>query len=138
MQYGPKVVTNGLVLGYDASDRNSCLPNSLINMNSWTVSGGSVTGYNQNGATAENQRFAAANPWGHTGIVWGTFPLGQNDADGGWNTTDFNILSSKNLCYLIFLFYYWLNFHNKHIQKYKYLLLIRDNYFSLQRFFQHY
>ncbi len=95
MQYGPKVVTNGLVLGYDASDRNSCLPNSLINMNSWTVSGGSVTGYNQNGATAENQRFAAANPWGHTGIVWGTFPLGQNDADGGWNTTDFNIDNTK-------------------------------------------
>ena len=95
MQYGPKVVTNGLVLGYDASDRNSCLPNSLINMNNWTVSGGSVTGYNQNGATAENQRFAAANPWGHTGIVWGTFPLGQNNDDGGWNTTDFNIDNTK-------------------------------------------
>ena len=95
MQYGPKVVTNGLVLGYDASDRNSCLPNSLINMNNWTVSGGSVTGYNQNGATAENQRIAAANPWGHTGIVWGTFPLGQNNDDGGWNTTDFNIDNTK-------------------------------------------
>ena len=92
---GPQIVRTGLVLGLDASTRGSCLPNSLINMNNWTVSNGSVTGYNQNGDTAENQRSAASNPWGQTGIIWGTFPDGASNADGGWNTTDFNIDNTK-------------------------------------------
>lgn len=92
---GPQIVRNGLVLNLDASTRGSYLPNSLINMNNWTVSNGSVTGYNQNGDTAENQRSAASNPWGHTGIIWGTFPDGTSGADGGWNTTDFNIDNTK-------------------------------------------
>ena len=92
---GPQIVRSGLVLGLDASTRGSCLPNSLINMNNWTVSNGSVTGYNQNGDTAENQRSAASNPWGQTGIIWGTFPDGASNADGGWNTTDFNIDNTK-------------------------------------------
>jgi hypothetical protein len=95
MQYGPQIVKNGLVLGLDTADRNSILPNSLINMNNWTVSNGSVTGYNQNGDTAENQRSAAANPWGDTGIIWGTFQLAETNDDGGWNTTDFNIDNTK-------------------------------------------
>lgn len=92
---GPQIVRNGLVLNLDASTRGSYLPNSLINMNNWTVSNGSVTGYNQNGDTAENQRSAASNPWGQTGIIWGTFPDGTSGADGGWNTTDFNIDNTK-------------------------------------------
>ena len=92
---GPQIVRNGLVLGLDASARGSYLPNSLINMNNWTVSSGSVTGYGQNGATNENQRFAAANPWGHTGIIWGSFPSGNGNDDGGWNTDWFNIDNTK-------------------------------------------
>lgn len=92
---GPQIVKNGLVLGLDASARGSYLPNSLINMNYWTVSNGSVTGYGQNGATNENQRFAAANPWGNTGVVWGSFPDGSDFADGGWNTDWFNIDNTK-------------------------------------------
>jgi hypothetical protein len=96
MQYGPKIVTNGLVLALDASDRNSCLPNSLINMNNWTVGTGGVTNYNQNGnPSTENERFAAANPWGHTGIIWGSFPSGNGNDDGGWNTDWFNIDNTK-------------------------------------------
>ena len=92
---GPQIVRNGLVLGLNSSARGSYLPNSLINMNNWTVSNGSVTGYNQNGDTAENQRSAASNPWGDTGIIWGTFPDGTSGADGGWNTPDFNIDNTK-------------------------------------------
>ena len=96
MQYGPKIVTNGLVLALDALDRNSYLPNSLINMNNWTVGTGGVTNYNQNGNPAtENERFAAANPWGHTGIIWGSFPSGNGNDDGGWNTDWFNIDNTK-------------------------------------------
>ena len=93
---GPQIVRNGLVLNLDASARGSYLPNSLINMNNWVVGTGGVTNYNQNGNPAtENQRFAAANPWGHTGIIWGSFPSGNGNDDGGWNTTDFNIDNTK-------------------------------------------
>jgi len=93
---GPQVVKNGLVLALDSYARGSHLPNSLINMNNWTVGTGGVTGYNQNGNPAtENQRFAAANPWGHTGIIWGSFPSGNGYDDGGWNTDYFNIDNTK-------------------------------------------
>jgi len=93
---GPQIVRNGLVLNLDASARGSYLPNSLINMNNWVVGTGGVTNYNQNGNPAtENQRFAAANPWSHTGIIWGSFPSGNGNDDGGWNTTDFNIDNTK-------------------------------------------
>jgi hypothetical protein len=93
---GPQIVRNGLVLNLDASTRGSYLPNSLINMNNWVVGTGGVANYNPNGNPAtENQRFAAANPWGHTGIIWGSFPSGNGNDDGGWNTTDFNIDNTK-------------------------------------------
>jgi hypothetical protein len=92
---GPQIIKGGLVMLLDSYARGSYLPNSLINMNNWTVSNGSVTGYNQNGATAENQRSAASNPWGQTGIIWGTFPLGETNDDGGWNTDWFNIDNTK-------------------------------------------
>jgi len=92
---GPQIVRNALVLGLDSSARGSYLPNSLINMNNWTVSNGSVTGYDQNGDTAENQRSSATNPWGDTGVIWGTFPDGASNADGGWVTTPFNIDNTK-------------------------------------------
>lgn len=93
---GPQIVKNGLVLGLDSYARGSYLPNSLINMNNWSAGTGGVTGYNQNGnPSTENQRFAAANPWGHTGIIWGSFPSGNGNDDGGWNTDWFNIDNTK-------------------------------------------
>jgi hypothetical protein len=71
---GPQIVRNGLILGLDASARRSYLPNSLINMNNWTVSTGGVTGYNQNGQTNENQRTITTNPWVDSDVIWGSYP----------------------------------------------------------------
>ena len=96
MQYGPKIATNGLVLALDAADKNSYLKYSRINMSSWTISTGSVSGYGQNGSTSENQRILDTNPWGQSSIVWGSYPLGDNGADGGWETdNDFGIDKAK-------------------------------------------
>ena len=95
MQYGPKISTNGLVATFDAADRNSYLKNSLINMNNWTVSTGPVTGYPINGSSSENQRISATGPWGVADVVWGTYPLGDTGADGGWNTDSFNVDNTK-------------------------------------------
>lgn len=92
---GPQIVRNGLVLNLDASARRSYLPNSYINMNNWTVSNGSVTDYNQNGSTIENQRTLTTNPWGNNDIIWGSYPSGDGEADGGWSTSGINIDKSK-------------------------------------------
>jgi len=94
---GPQIVRSGLVLGLDSSARGSYLPNSLINMNNWTVGTGGVNGYNPNQSNAnENQRFSGTNPWNETGIIWGSFPSGDGDADGGWVTyADYSIDKSK-------------------------------------------
>jgi hypothetical protein len=82
-------------LGLDASARRSYLPNSLINMNNWTVSTGGVTGYNQNGQTNENQRTITTNPWIDSDVIWGSYPNGSDFDDGGWNTDWFNIDNTK-------------------------------------------
>jgi hypothetical protein len=92
---GPQIVRNGLILGLDASARRSYLPNSLINMNNWTVSTGGVTGYNQNGQTNENQRTITTNPWIDSDVIWGSYPNGSDFDDGGWNTDWFNIDNTK-------------------------------------------
>jgi hypothetical protein len=93
---GPNLTRDGLVLSYDFSDRNTYLPYSLINMSTWTVGIGGATGYNANGnPTSENERFSGTNPWGDTDIIWGSFPSGNGNDDGGWNTTDFNIDNTK-------------------------------------------
>jgi len=92
---GPQIVKNSLILNLDGSARRSYLPNSLINMDAWTVSSGSVAGYNQNGPTDENQRTATTNPWGDTDVIWGSYPNGSGDADGGWSTNSFDIDRTK-------------------------------------------
>jgi hypothetical protein len=92
---GPQIVRSGLILGLDASARRSYLPNSLINMNNWTVSTGGVTGYNQNGQTNENQRTITTNPWVDSDVIWGSYPNGSDFDDGGWNTDWFNIDNTK-------------------------------------------
>ena len=93
---GPNLTRDGLVLSYDFSDRNTYLPYSLINMSTWTVGIGGATGYNANGnPTSENERFSGTNPWGDTDIIWGSFPSGNGNDDGGWNTPYFNIDNTK-------------------------------------------
>jgi hypothetical protein len=89
LAHSPSIVTNGLILALDASNRKSYIGSvqtSLINTNSWTVSSGSVDGYGQNGNTGENTRLYDTDPWGNQSLVWGTFASGDGNADGGWNT----------------------------------------------------
>lgn len=92
---GPQIVGSSLILNLDGSARRSYLPNSLINMDAWTVSSGGIGIYNQNGPTDENQRTLTTNPWGDTDVIWGSYPNGSGDADGGWNTNGFNIDRTK-------------------------------------------
>jgi hypothetical protein len=84
--------TSNLALMLDATNPQSNVGNrSIINWNNWTNGSGGVTGYNQNGQTAENERISATDPWGNTATVWEARPLAQTNDDGGWNTDSFTI-----------------------------------------------
>lgn len=92
----PHIVKDGLVMYVDAANAKSINGKlSLINWNSWGLGSGGATGYDQNGSTVENERVSSTDPWGNTNIVWETRPTGTTDADGGWNTSWFNIDNTK-------------------------------------------
>jgi hypothetical protein len=100
----PSISTNGLVLCVDAANPRSSLGSrSIINWNNWVTGSGGIVGYNQNGATAENQRVSDTNPWGNTDVVWEARPLAQTNDDGGWNTDWFNIDNTKLYRYSVWV-----------------------------------
>lgn len=97
---GPNIVTNGLILNLDIANKKSFLDSagsqrSLINTSNWTTGTGGVTGFAANGGTAENQRLVDTDPWGNSTVVWGTYPSGDGNGDGGWEGSSFNIDPSK-------------------------------------------
>lgn len=67
---------------------------NLLTVN-WTTGSGSTGIFNQNGNTNENERVNGTDPWGNSAVVWETRPSGDNEADGGWNTSNFNIDRTK-------------------------------------------
>jgi hypothetical protein len=71
--------------GYDVNNEPSFqLAPSFINMSSWTVGTGSVTGYTVNGDG--NSRIVDSTPYGDLGVVWDVSNQDSaSDADGGWN-----------------------------------------------------
>ncbi len=91
------VPLDGLVLWMDGDYYN--LPPSMdrnfLNNTSWVVGTGSVTGFNQNGLTQENNRIISTDPFGNQAVVWETRPTGANNDDGGWNTTQFAVDETK-------------------------------------------
>lgn len=96
IHYNAQAITDGLAVCVDAGNYKSSKGRlSLINWNSWTLGTGGVSGYGQNGNTAENQRIFDTDPWGYSSLVWGSYPSGDGNADGGWNTSWFNIDRTK-------------------------------------------
>jgi hypothetical protein len=96
---GPNLVTNGLILDLDISNRKSYLrsiPSSIINTNAWAVGQTDGIGvYAANGAVGENGRISGTDPWGNTSTLWETRASGDSNADGGWNTSYFSIDRTK-------------------------------------------
>jgi hypothetical protein len=87
---GPRIVTDGLILDLDISNQKSFVDaanTSIINTSAWTAGNNAVTGYSLNGSANENSRFVtSSDPWGNANMIWGSFPNGNNNDDGGWNT----------------------------------------------------
>lgn len=88
LTHSPSIVRDGLVLCLDAANSKSIRKrtSNLLSWNSWTLGSGSVTGYTQNGSTAENQRILDTNPFGNSDVVWDT-PSNdvESGGDGGWD-----------------------------------------------------
>lgn len=92
---GPKIVTEGLKHSIDSLIRSYKRDNSIINVTPWGLGSGGTTSYSQNGATVENQRVIGVDPWGNSSIVWETRASGNGNADGGWNSSFYNIDNTK-------------------------------------------
>lgn len=78
------------LLGLNNVDTN------LLNTSTWTVGCGSVSGFSQNGATLENCRELGENHVGDEVVLWKAIPDSANNADGGWNSSYYNINHSKS------------------------------------------
>jgi hypothetical protein len=92
---GPKIVTNGLILNLNIANRKSYSKNSILPLIGWTTGSGGTTYFGQNGDTVENERVYAIDPWGNSSVVWETRASGNGEADGGWNTSWFDIDNTK-------------------------------------------
>jgi hypothetical protein len=94
--YGNKIITDGLILNLDAANIKSYpVSNNLIDPSTWTVGTGSVTGFNCNGTSTENNRLLDTDPFGNSVIVWEARADVTSGADGGWNTPQFPINLTK-------------------------------------------
>ncbi|MGG8496432.1 T9SS type A sorting domain-containing protein [Tenacibaculum sp. TC6] len=86
-----------LVISFSLNSQN------LLDTNVWTVGSGSVSGFAQNGTTAENSREYGIGPKGTNVMLWKATPDTSNDADGGWNSSYSNIDHTKTYRFVIWL-----------------------------------
>lgn len=76
---------------------------NLLDVSTWSVSTGGVYGFPQNGNVDESQRIYDTGPYGQSVLVWGTYPSGDNGADGGWEGTYVPIDRAKTYRYSVWV-----------------------------------
>lgn len=68
----------------------------IIDYTTWEVGTGGAPGFSINGGTDENSRVLGGDPWGNQdAIIWRAGSDVTSDADGGWNTSQFDIDNSS-------------------------------------------
>ena len=70
---------------------------------SWTIGGGSVVLFNQNGDTAENVRINGVGPFGKNAVLWQCVNDAASDADGGWNSNSIAIDKTVSYRYSVWV-----------------------------------
>jgi len=102
---GPNINRNGLVLYLEGNQLVSKYNQnySLVNTRTWTIGSGSVTGYSQNGATAENIRQLGTDPFGNNTVIWSSTTDTASDNDGGWNSSFFSVTSSATYRFSVWM-----------------------------------
>lgn len=76
---------------------------NLLDTSTWSLGGGTVSGFSNNGQVSENIRWYDIDPFGNSSVVW----IGGNDAesnaDGGWDSDYFNIDNSETYRFVVWL-----------------------------------
>jgi len=81
-----------LVLNLDIAKYN---PKSrVLDSSVWTVGSGSIGVFNVCGSTTENYRVSVTEPFGTT-VIWEARPDATSGADGGWDSSRFDIDKTK-------------------------------------------
>lgn len=97
MNIGPKIHTSDLVLSVDAQSirstlRNLQTSNILPDPGDWQTGTGGSSGYGSNGSSTEQLRATISDdPWGRQSVIWRTTPDATSGADGGWNSSYYNV-----------------------------------------------
>jgi len=97
MNIGPKIHTDDLVLSVDAQSirstlRNLQTSNILPDPGDWQTGTGGSSGYGSNGSSTEQLRATISDdPWGRQSVIWRTTPDATSGADGGWNSSYYNV-----------------------------------------------
>ncbi len=76
---------------------------NLLDTSTWTVGNGSVSGFSQNGATSENSREYGIDPFGNSSILWKGGNDAASNADGGWNTSYYDIDHTETYRFTVWL-----------------------------------
>lgn len=92
----------GLLFFFSASALGSSAQN-LLNLNEWVIGPGGITGFTANGLATENEREWGIGPQGRQVIVWKGTPSGDQNGDGGWNSSDIAINNQKTYRYTVWI-----------------------------------
>jgi len=91
---GSLLSTSILTDGY-VQDVSGIVQGNYIPSQNWNIASGSVGIFNDNGGAGDNTREWGDGPDGNRAILWKGFGSGT-DADGGWNTSVFDIDHTKS------------------------------------------
>lgn len=98
-----------LFIGFSSLIYGQTTGTNLLDMSSWTIGNGSVSGYSQNGPANENSREYGTDPYGNSSILWKASPGADGYASGGWSTSYHTIDNTKT-----YRFSVWLKKTNSH------------------------
>lgn len=76
---------------------------NLLDTSTWTVGSGSVGGFSRNGEVSENVREFGTDPFGNSSIIWKGGNDAASNADGGWNSSYYNIDNEETYRFVVWL-----------------------------------
>ena len=76
---------------------------NLLDTSTWTVGSGSVGEFSRNGEVSENVREFGTDPFGNSSILWKGGNDAASNADGGWNSSYYNIDNEETYRFVVWL-----------------------------------
>lgn len=76
---------------------------NLLDTSTWTIGNGSVSGFSRNGQVSENVREFGTDPFGNSSILWKGGNDASSNADGGWNSSYYNVDNTETYRFVVWL-----------------------------------